>query len=79
MPVRRASPRLASGEPSAILSKAISRKASLREGVGAGVVEAGGRAHRVCNRKIAAKSRLCGVRLDDDQASSFKEFVRQSV
>ncbi len=70
----RVSQRLTTGESSSILSKAISRKVSLRKGDRA--AEASERASRISNRKIMAKSRLCGVRLDDVQASSFKEFVR---
>ncbi len=69
----RASLRLAARDTTDILTKAMSRKASRREGVGA--VEERDRATRLSVRKILAKSRLCEVRLGDAQASTFKEFV----
>ncbi len=73
----RASQRLADGEQADILSKAINRKICLREGDGA--AEAVAHASRLSIRKAVAKSRRCGVRLDDTQASSFLEFVRHSA
>ncbi len=73
-PAKRTSPRLATRDTTCILSKALARKVSLLEGDGAAAE--GARASRLSKRKLVAKSRRCGVRLDDAQASEFKEYVR---
>ncbi len=69
-PVRH-SRRLASEDSTPILEKAMVRKERLLGGVGVVYGDRG----RVKVPRIQAKSRLCGVRLDCDEANSFIEFV----
>ncbi len=67
----RSSRRLASVDATPILIKAVVRKARREAGLGSG----GGSGATPSIKKILGKSRLCGVRLDDGEASSFREFV----
>ncbi len=73
-PAKRASLRLATRDSTGILSQAVARKVCLLEGEGAAA--AGVRAPKLSKRKLVAKSRRCGVRLEDAQARDFKEYVR---
>ncbi len=72
-PSRRTSQRLALRDSGDILSRAIARKAGLVEGRGTDVVGARAAGHSF--RRTVEKSRRCGVRLDDEQASALEAFV----
>lgn len=69
---RRLSPRLANVHSGSITQKAITRKIELREGVGTGGLKG---FHTYGRKKIAKKSKKCGVLLNDSDAHAFEDFL----
>lgn len=74
---RRVSPRLAVGSDLSIVAKATARKMILMEGLAIPGNRAMAQSRAL--KKIQKKSDACGIRLSDNEAISFSEFLAAST